>query len=63
MEDIIKWLIFAALFGVPLGGMARKAGRSPMLGLLALVPFGLLIGLAIIAYGPWPSQDGVDANG
>ena len=56
MEDLILWLIFAVFFGIPLGSIARKAGRSPLFGLIALIPFGLFVGLGILAYGRWPSE-------
>ena len=39
-----------------------KAGYSGALGLLMLVPFGIVIMLCILAFSQWPSQRVLDAN-
>lgn len=35
--------------------ISAKAGLSPALGLITLVPFGILIFFAILAYIDWPA--------
>ncbi|HKE86600.1 MAG TPA: hypothetical protein VKB50_22750 [Vicinamibacterales bacterium] len=40
----------------PAGRICRRAGFSPWLGLLAIVPLVSLVLLWFIAYADWPSQ-------
>lgn len=46
-------LVFAAIIIVPLWQICKKAGFSPWLSLLVLVPFGALILLYVLAFARW----------
>jgi hypothetical protein len=35
--------------------IASRAGFSPALGLLTLIPFGVLVYLAVLAFADWPA--------
>jgi H+/Cl- antiporter ClcA len=56
MADFLAGLIAMLLLVVPLWRIFGRAGLSPLLSLLALVPvLGLLIVSAILAYTDWPA--------
>lgn len=73
MESIFglaPWVVnlIAALYityKLVLGGwIVAKAGRSPLWGLMVLVPFAELIGIWLFAYARWPFMDRpADAGG
>lgn len=46
-------LVFVAIMIVPLWQICKKAGFSPWLSLLVLVPFGALILLYVLAFAQW----------
>ena len=46
-------LFFVAVFIIPMWQICKKAGFSPWLCLLVLVPFGALILLYIVAFAQW----------
>ena len=46
-------LLFVAITIVPLWQICKKAGFSPWLSLLILVPFGALILLYVLAFARW----------
>jgi hypothetical protein len=46
-------LVFVAITIVPLWQICKKAGFSPWLSLLILVPFGALILLYVLAFARW----------
>jgi hypothetical protein len=46
-------LVFVAIMIVPLWQICKKAGFSPWLSLLVLVPFGALILLYVLAFARW----------
>jgi hypothetical protein len=50
---LVFGLIFVAIMIVPLWQICKKAGFSPWLSLLVLVPFGVLILLYILAFAHW----------
>ena len=50
---LVFGLIFAAILIIPLWQISKKAGFSPWLSLLVLVPFGALILLYILAFARW----------
>jgi hypothetical protein len=55
--DVIGAAIALALLVVPLWRILRRAGLTPALSLIALLPaFGFLIVSAILAYTEWPPQ-------
>jgi hypothetical protein len=49
----ILGLFFVAVFIIPMWQICKKAGFSPWLCLLVLVPFGALILLYILAFAQW----------
>ena len=49
-------IIFLAFYVWLFWRILTKAGYSPWLSLLNLVPFGALILILILAFGQWPSQ-------
>jgi hypothetical protein len=49
----ILGLVFVAIFIIPLWHICKKAGFSPWLSLLVLVPLGALILLYILAFAQW----------
>jgi len=55
--SIFHWLIFliyVAVFVIPIAKVLRRLGFSPWLALLAIVPLVNVIMLWIFAYGRWP---------
>ena len=58
MDDLlIDLIVTAVIFLFPLWKIHQKAGQSPALSLLVLVPFiGPLISILILAFVPWDSQ-------
>ena len=49
-------LLYAAVVVVPATMVCRKAGFSPWLGLLAIVPFANILLLWYLAVARWPNQ-------
>jgi hypothetical protein len=58
-----SWLIVAAVVVIPFWRICGKAGYSPWLWLLALVPLVNLFLLYFLAFSEWPSQAGRAAPG
>ena len=55
--ELIFYLIFAAIFVVPLWRICSRAGFNGALSLLALIPWlGLLIVGAMLSYSAWPQK-------
>jgi hypothetical protein len=56
VEGIIAGLIAAALVIVPLWRICERAGFSPALSLLVVIPWlGFLIIAAVLGFAEWPS--------
>jgi energy-converting hydrogenase Eha subunit B len=56
VEEIIGGLIAAVLMIVPLWRICGRAGFSPALSLLVVIPWlGFLIIAAILGFAEWPS--------
>lgn len=54
----VSYIVIAALQIIPCWKAMEKAGQTPALSLIALIPgLGLLIVLFIMAYGRWPNVD------
>lgn len=51
----LMMLIFAALVVIPFWTIFRKAGYSPWLGLLMVVPIVNLVMLYFLAFSRWPT--------
>jgi hypothetical protein len=49
----IFWIVFMAILIVPFWFICKKAGFSPWLSLLNLIPLGTLILLYILAFSEW----------
>lgn len=49
-------LVMAASVCIPAAVIARRVGRSPWLGLLAIVPLVNVILLWVLAFTPWNGQ-------
>jgi len=53
---LIEWIIATILIIIPIWRILRKAGYSPALSLLSIVPvLGPLGLLALLAFGQWPA--------
>lgn len=50
---LIPVLLFAVSVCIPAAVIARRIGRSPWLGLLAVVPLVNVILLWVVAFAPW----------
>lgn len=50
----IMLLLIAVVFLYPISVILRRIGYSPFWALLALFPLLNLVGLWIVAFGPWP---------
>ncbi|WP_051341188.1 hypothetical protein [Azospirillum halopraeferens] len=44
------------------GWIVAKAGRSPLWGLMVLVPFAELLGIWLFAYARWPFMERPDSG-
>jgi len=56
MDGVIWGLIFLVLLIVPLWRICGRAGFSPTLSLLVIIPvIGFVIVAAILAFAEWPS--------
>jgi hypothetical protein len=54
----VSYIVIAALQIIPCWKAMEKAGQTPALSLIALIPgLGLLIVLFILAYGRWANVD------
>jgi hypothetical protein len=53
-----SWLIVAVVIVIPFWRICAKAGYSPWLGLLAVVPLVNLFLIYFLAFSEWPSQKG-----
>lgn len=42
----------------PIGLILRRMGHSEWWSVLIFVPFGVIVGLWLLAYGRWPRMDG-----
>lgn len=57
MEQLFYYLVFAAIFVVPLWRICARAGFNGALSLLALIPWlGLLIVGAVLSFAAWPPK-------
>ena len=54
---ILLGLVSLALLTIPLWRIMQRAGFSPWLSLLALVPVVNVIALWLFAFGRWPAAD------
>lgn len=52
----IFFLIGAAVLIIPIWFICKKAGFSPWLSFISLIPLGWLILLYVLAFAEWPSQ-------
>jgi hypothetical protein len=50
---VIMGLVFAVIFIIPVWQICKKAGFTPWLCLLILIPFGALILLYVLAFSRW----------
>jgi hypothetical protein len=50
------YYVFDLLILPALWRIFRRAGFTPALSLVALVPFGLFIAGSILAFQPWPAE-------
>jgi hypothetical protein len=50
---VMLGLVFAVIFIIPVWKICKKAGFSPWLCLLVLIPFGGLILLYVLAFAQW----------
>jgi hypothetical protein len=57
------WLIAAVIAVIPFWRICTKAGYSPWLSLLAVVPLVNLFFLYFLAFSDWPSQRGTAPTG
>ena len=57
------WLIGAIVVVIPFWRICAKAGYSPWLSLLAVVPLVNLFFIYFLAFSEWPSQTGRAAAG
>lgn len=56
MGDLVWSVILAVLVVVPLWRVCGRAGFSPALSLLAIIPWlGLLIIAAVLGFSEWPA--------
>ncbi|MEO1471286.1 MAG: hypothetical protein AAFV86_19765 [Pseudomonadota bacterium] len=53
----LAWLVLAALFAYPLSVLLTRAGLSPWWALAALLPFGPLVLVWVLAMRRWPGDD------
>ena len=53
-----SWLVVAVVVVIPFWRICAKAGYSPWLSLLAIVPLVNLFFLYFLAFSEWPSQGG-----
>lgn len=58
LMGILLGLVSLALLTIPLWRIMQRAGFSPWLSLLALVPVVNVIALWLFAFGRWPAVDG-----
>jgi hypothetical protein len=55
--EIILYLVFAAVFVVPLWRICSRAGFNGALSLLALIPWlGLIIVGGVLSFSTWPQK-------
>ena len=55
--ELLFYLIFAAVFIVPLWRICDRAGFNGALSLLAIIPWlGLLIVGAVLSFATWPQK-------
>ena len=55
---LIIWLVVAAILTVPFWFILKRAGFSPFLSLLNLIPgLGTLVVMAILAFAKWPAGE------
>jgi ABC-type transport system involved in cytochrome c biogenesis permease subunit len=52
----IFFLIGVAIVVIPTWFLCKKAGFTPWLSLICVIPFGVLILLYVLAFAEWPSQ-------
>ena len=55
--SVFHWLIFLiyeAVFVIPIAKVLRRVGFSPWLALISIVPLVNVIMLWVFAYGRWP---------
>ncbi|WP_368414549.1 hypothetical protein [Falsiroseomonas sp.] len=56
---VFELLLALVFYVLPLALIARKAGRSPWLALLAIIPvIGIIVLLRELAVGAWPNERG-----
>jgi hypothetical protein len=49
--------VFSVLYVFPIWQILKRVGYNPTWSLLAIVPFGKIIGLYILAFKRWPNQE------
>lgn len=54
--ELVLILIVGALLIWPMWRILDKAGFTPALALIALIPFGFVVLYLVLAFVPWPSQ-------
>jgi len=64
INTITGLIIGTIIFLVPVWVIFKKAGYSPFLSLLGVVPlFGMLVQMIILAFGSWPVLKEARAGG
>jgi len=57
MLILIVFAVFSVLYVFPAWRILKRVGYNPSWSLLAIVPFGKIIGLYIFAFQRWPSEE------
>jgi len=61
---LAHWIMFVVSVGVllyPIGRILGRMGLSPLLSIVAFMPFVNLLALWIVAFVEWPKQTGTEA--
>lgn len=53
LGTIVTMLVFLALIAIPAAIVLKRIGRSPWWALLCFVPIAAMLGLWVLALGPW----------
>ena len=63
MGDLLGWVIGSLLIVVPMWRICGRAGFSPALGLLSLIPWlGFLIASVVLAFSQWPASQSTQSR-
>jgi len=54
---LVVLVLFSVLYIFPIWRILKRVGYNPAWSLLAIVPFGKIIGLYIFAFSRWPLED------